>query len=133
MALIYIWCKRMPHEEIRILFGLVVRSNYYITQRVTSPSSMLSWWPSLEEIYGLISLELSWVMHISLSKILHLPDIEKIICQLQDGSLDGITEETIQILEEETTRLDHLQEEESGWTDNHDSLNFVLNFCWNIL
>ena len=31
MSLIYIWCKRMPHEEIRILFGLVVKSKNEIT------------------------------------------------------------------------------------------------------
>ena len=27
MGLIYVWCKRMPHEEIRVLFGMVVKSN----------------------------------------------------------------------------------------------------------
>ena len=39
MALIYIWCKRMPHEEIRILFGIVVKSTPPPTHPATSPSS----------------------------------------------------------------------------------------------
>ena len=32
MALIYIWCKRMPHEEIRVLFGMVVKSTSIFIQ-----------------------------------------------------------------------------------------------------
>ncbi len=39
MGLIYIWCKRLPHEEIRILFGLVVKSIFLSTQLATFPSS----------------------------------------------------------------------------------------------
>jgi hypothetical protein len=42
MSLIYIWCKRMPHEEIRILFGMVVKSKHASRQRATSPSCMPS-------------------------------------------------------------------------------------------
>lgn len=42
MGLIYVWCKRMPHEEIRILFGMVVKSTLVPTQPATSPSSTQS-------------------------------------------------------------------------------------------
>ena len=42
MALIYIWCKRLPHEEIRILFGLVVKSTFDLMQLGTSHLSMPS-------------------------------------------------------------------------------------------
>ena len=38
MAMIYIWCKRFPHEEITLMFGFRVKSNSNITQPATSPS-----------------------------------------------------------------------------------------------
>jgi Derlin-2/3 len=39
MAMIYIWCKRFPHEEITLMFGFRVKSNFLPTQPATSPSS----------------------------------------------------------------------------------------------
>lgn len=42
MGLIYVWCKRMPHEEIRVMFGLVVKSTHCPMQPATSHSSMPS-------------------------------------------------------------------------------------------
>ncbi len=42
MAMIYIWCKRFPHEEITLMFGFRVKSNPSPMQPATSPSSMQS-------------------------------------------------------------------------------------------
>lgn len=42
MAMIYIWCKRFPHEEITLMFGFRVKSKYSPKQRAISPSSMQS-------------------------------------------------------------------------------------------
>jgi hypothetical protein len=30
MALIYIWCKRLPHEEVTFMFGFRVKSNLFV-------------------------------------------------------------------------------------------------------
>lgn len=30
MAMIYIWCKRFPHEEITLMFGFKVKSKKYL-------------------------------------------------------------------------------------------------------
>jgi Derlin-2/3 len=42
MVMIYIWCKRFPHEEITLMFGFRVKSNHPLMQPATSPSYMES-------------------------------------------------------------------------------------------
>jgi Derlin-2/3 len=39
MTMIYIWCKRFPHEEITLMFGFRVKSKCFPMQLGTSPSS----------------------------------------------------------------------------------------------
>ena len=38
MAMIYIWCKKFPNEEITFMFGFRVKSNHCFTQPATFPS-----------------------------------------------------------------------------------------------
>jgi hypothetical protein len=42
MGLIYVWCKRLPHEEVTFMFGFKVKSKDCLIQPDTFHSSTLS-------------------------------------------------------------------------------------------
>lgn len=53
MANIYLWCKRLPHEEITFMFGWRVKSKSSPMQPATSPSSTPSPTSYLEPVSSL--------------------------------------------------------------------------------
>jgi hypothetical protein len=124
MANIYLWCKRLPHEEITFMFGWRVKSIALPIQPDTSPLSTLSPTSYSEPVSSLTEWESYLDTAMCLSKILPLSDIIKIIFPRLAGSQTGGTTDKEENLADRQL-LASLQDREFDLIDLHVPTNTI--------